>query len=68
MFKKRYTLTATRKKGWWRHRENRRQFLIDLATSKGLDPFTISTWQIITKNDIQTAGVCIGIAFIYSLT
>jgi hypothetical protein len=43
--------------GFWNDRENRRQFLIDLATSKGLDPFDPNTWTCITKKDIIVARV-----------
>jgi hypothetical protein len=48
----------THKKGFWTKRENRRQFLIDLAKSKGLDPFAASTWRTITTADIGAAQVC----------
>jgi hypothetical protein len=44
-------------KGFWKQRENRRQFLIDLATSKGLDPFDPATWDIITPKDLLRAKV-----------
>jgi hypothetical protein len=44
-------------KGFWKRRENRRQFLIDLATSKGLDPFDPSTWNIIKCEDVEQAKV-----------
>jgi hypothetical protein len=36
-------------------RENRRKFLIDLAVSKGLDPFSKATWDKITLKDILQA-------------
>jgi hypothetical protein len=44
-------------KGFWDHRENRRQFLIDLAKSKGLDPFDPNTWTCINCNDVLAAKV-----------
>jgi hypothetical protein len=42
---------------YWTERKNRRQFLIDLATSKGLDPFNPNTWTIITWSDVLAAKV-----------
>jgi hypothetical protein len=33
--------------------------LIDLAKSKGLDPFVASTWKKLTTTDIVAAKVCI---------
>jgi hypothetical protein len=33
--------------------------LIDLATSKGLDPFHPDTWHKITWKDIRSANVCL---------
>jgi hypothetical protein len=44
---------------YWNNRENRRQFLIDLATAKGLDPFNPNTWTCITKKDVIAAKVSI---------
>ncbi len=38
--------------------KNQRQFLIDLANSKGLDPFKADTWKVITSTDIIKAKVC----------
>jgi hypothetical protein len=46
-----------RGKGFWGQHENRRKFLIDLATSKGLDPFDPHTWQNMTLKDIVDAKV-----------
>jgi hypothetical protein len=46
-----------RNKGYWKDRENRRQFLIDLATSKGLDPFKSTTWTSTTWKDVIAAKV-----------
>jgi hypothetical protein len=43
--------------GFWNDRTNRRQFLIDLAKSKGLDPLSVYTWKNITQNDVITAKV-----------
>jgi hypothetical protein len=43
--------------GYWNQSENRRQFLIDLAKSKGLDPFAAVTWYKITRKDIINAKV-----------
>src|SRR5690625_5254715 len=42
---------------YWTKHENRRQFLIDLAKAKGLDPFKMETWNIITRRDIIDAKV-----------
>jgi hypothetical protein len=48
--------------GYWKQRENRRQFLIDLASSKGLDPFCVNTWYyFITTKDIIANKVQIAI-------
>jgi hypothetical protein len=44
-------------RGFWKDRENRRQFLIDLAKSKGLDPFDPQTWTTITHNDVRASKV-----------
>jgi hypothetical protein len=41
--------------GYWSQRENRRQFLIGLAKSKGLDPFNASTWKTLTVKDVIAA-------------
>jgi hypothetical protein len=49
IFSKKRVPNKTRQQGFWKTRENRRQFLIDLATSKGLDPFDPNTWKSITK-------------------
>jgi hypothetical protein len=49
---------VTHKPGYWKQRENRRQFLIQLAISKGLDPFVARTWYKISRKDIQDAKVC----------
>jgi hypothetical protein len=51
-------LTERHAKGFWKDRENRRQFLIDLAQSKGLDPFHPNTWTCITQKEIIAAKVC----------
>lgn len=50
-------MRPTRKKGFWARPENRRQFLIDLATSRGMDPFIADTWYGITQKDIELARV-----------
>jgi hypothetical protein len=55
---KKKLVTTKRIVGYWWQRENRRQFLIDLATSKGLDPFDPSTWNIIKCEDVDKAKVC----------
>jgi hypothetical protein len=51
------TNKANHKAGFWTLQENRRQFFIDLALSKGLDPFAKSTWDSITAKDIDAAKV-----------
>jgi Cft2 family RNA processing exonuclease len=61
------TTTKYKRKGFWKDRENRRQFLIDLAKSKGLDPFNPKTWTIITTYDIIAAKVSVYFFYIYSL-
>jgi hypothetical protein len=50
-------LQEYRTQRFWHDRENRRQFLIDLASSKGLDPFKIDTWTLLTQNDVIAAKV-----------
>jgi hypothetical protein len=52
-----FALSECHTRGFWSDRENRRQFLIDLATSKGLDPFDPQTWTTITLNDFRAAKV-----------
>src|SRR5690606_38804371 len=50
--------TRYKSMGWWKNTSNRRQFLIDLATSKGLDPFSADTWTTkILRRDIVNAKV-----------
>ena len=54
-----YVLDVYREKGYWNKHENRRQFLIDLATSKGFDPFNPDTWtDHISRQHIEKAKVC----------
>jgi hypothetical protein len=55
----------SRRKGYWMILENRRKFLIDLATTKGLDPFKAATWYTLTTKDILQAGVCELVFFFY---
>jgi hypothetical protein len=55
--RKRVKKQNIRRMGFWRERDNRRKFLIDLATSKGLDPFTPSTWYKLTPGDVKEAKV-----------
>src|SRR5690606_5623420 len=50
--------------GYWQKHENRRQFLIDLAKSKGLDPFKADTWTKILKKDIIKARLIDSIIYI----
>jgi len=60
-------IDVKRDRGFWKKPENRRQFLIDLANSKGLDPFKADTWDVITRNDIIKAKVCYDYMIIYFL-
>jgi hypothetical protein len=55
--KKTHSQQNVRRKGFWQNRENRRQFFIDLATSKGLDPFHPDTWKKITRKDLRAFKV-----------
>src|SRR5690625_4689233 len=48
-----------RSKGWWSDMNNRRQFLIDLAISKRLDPFNADTWKNISYKDVIKFNVSI---------
>src|SRR5690606_25704409 len=48
-------LGRTREKEVWPI-DKWRQFLIDLATSKGLNPHSPATWEIINKKHIEAAG------------
>jgi hypothetical protein len=53
-----FLCTGALKSKFWQKRENRRQALIDLATSKGLDPFDTVTWETkITHKDVMQAKV-----------
>lgn len=44
--------SSLRPKGYWKEQQNQRQFFIDIAAEKGVDPVRPESWERITSKDI----------------
>jgi hypothetical protein len=48
---------SIRPKGYWLHKENRREYLINYAKEAGFDPMVPANWQKVSTHKITTKGM-----------